>query len=190
MQTITDSNLSFSEAIKSKQDIPFPESVTDFLEILTVDYICFDDSQRTGQIVIHKNLKQDVIGFFTMAKDINFPIFKVQPAVLYDWDDQVLMDKNISSGFNYRKIAGTDLLSAHSLGRAIDINPRTNPYFRFTNNKEIVEPLGAIYDPKIRGALYAGHELVEYMKSLGWEWGGDWTRESGRIDYQHFEKRI
>jgi len=30
---------------------------------------------------------------------------------------------NNTSGFNYRKITGTDKLSTHSFGRAIDINP-------------------------------------------------------------------
>ena len=32
--------------------------------------------------------------------------------------------------------------------------------------------------------------LVVLMKNLGWQWGGDWMPESGRIDYQHFEKTV
>lgn len=55
---------------------------------------------------------------------------------------------NPSGTFNYRKIAGTNRLSAHSYGIAIDINTNKSHYWRWHKNYEnlipakIVEILG------------------------------------------------
>jgi hypothetical protein len=54
---------------------------------------------------------------------------------------------------------------------------------------EIVSPQGAVWSPAVAGTLYANHQLVLFMKERGWGWGGDWRPESGRVDYQHFEKQ-
>ena len=49
-------------------------------------------------------------------------------------------------------------------------------------------PENGVYDPSAKGTLTSDHPLVLLMKELGWEWGGDWTPETGREDYQHFQK--
>jgi hypothetical protein len=100
------------------------------------------------------------------------------------------MAQNISSGFNYRTIAGTTEVSLHGKGMAFDVNPRINPYIRYENGVQIIAPHSASYNPKAPGTLHATHPLVVHMKSLGWEWGGDWLPQSGRVDYQHFQKEI
>lgn len=85
------------------------------------------------------------------------------------------MKKNISSGFNYRLIAGTNRPSSHSFGKAIDINPVQNPYIRYTAEEIIAKPVGAVWNPKEQGTLSASHHFVQFLKQLGWEWGGDWA---------------
>ena len=100
------------------------------------------------------------------------------------------MVENVSSGFNYRLIAGADLPSLHSYGFAIDINPVQNPYIRYTPEGIITKPEGAVWNPEVPGTLSADHYLVEFFKGIGWDWGGNWSPESGRVDYQHFQKNI
>ena len=110
---------------------------------------------------------------------------------MYDGDDYRLMAENISSGFNYRQIAGTDKLSLHAYGLAFDINPVQNPYIHKLDNKIVVDPPGAKYDPAESGALANDHRLVQFLTKRGWVWGGSWTLEkTGRVDYQHFEKPL
>ena len=45
----------------------------------------------------------------------------------FDGDDDASMAANNSSSFNFRAIAGSDVLSHHAHGVAIDVNPRLNP---------------------------------------------------------------
>ncbi len=98
------------------------------------------------------------------------------------------MAGNVSSAFNYRLIAGTDKPSLHGRGLAFDINPRQNPYIRYSGGKKIVRPHSAVWNKDKPGTLHAEHPLVLLMEGFGWEWADNWTPESGRTDYQHFQK--
>jgi peptidoglycan L-alanyl-D-glutamate endopeptidase CwlK len=103
--------------------------------------------------------------------------------VKYGWSDDESMAANNSSGFNYRYIAGTDKLSQHAYGRAIDINPLFNPYIR----GDVVDPPGGVYDPSRPGTLVAGDAIVQAFEARGWTWGGRWDT---RKDWHHFEKPV
>lgn len=179
-----------SEHIQPNPEAGCPPEVLAQQQAVKVDYLGFDGKRYAGIIEVHKDLVTDVSDFFDFALSIEFPIENVTPASAapYFWDDEKLMAANVSSGFNYRTIAGTNQPSLHRQGRAFDVNPRLNPYIRYVNGKEIVQPEGVSWDPKVLGTLYGHHPLVELMKNRGWEWGGDWKLESGRTDYQHFEK--
>ena len=115
---------------------------------------------------------------------LGFPIHKVMPVVAYGWDDEASMANNNSSAFNYRVIMGTERLSNHSFGNAIDINPLQNPYFARNNR---VYPAHARYQMEKPGTLVRHGAAVELFKSKGWLWGGDWTVP---LDYQHFERPL
>ena len=100
------------------------------------------------------------------------------------------MNANVSSGFNYRLVSGTNRVSPHGQGLAFDINPRQNPYIRYQDGKVIIYPDGAVWDINKPGTLFHDHPLVRFMLGRGWEWGGNWLEQSGRIDYQHFQKSL
>lgn len=185
---IHDSALSPSEALAQNPEQLCPQEVIDTLGLVTVEYLGFDDKLHVGQIVVAQSVTAEVDMFFRKSVELRFPIEKVIPAPVYEWDDEKLMSDNVSSGFNYRLVAGTDHLSLHSRGLAFDINPRQNPYIRYEADKKIIQPKGARWNPRVPGTLFAEHPLVKMMLGFGWEWGGNWTRESGRIDYQHFQK--
>ena len=126
---------------------------------------------------------------------MKFPIKSVIPIShsKYKWDDILSCRDNNSSGFNYRHISGdSSRLSKHAHGLAFDINPIQNIYIKYDKNlKEVLRfPALGLYDKNILGTLILNHPLVALMKKLEWDWGGDWTPESGRVDYQHFEKNI
>lgn len=169
---------------------PCPREILQRQVALEVLYKGFDAKVHCGIMEIDKELAADVAAFFDLAFALDFPVQKVVAASdpAYQWDDDKLMADNASSGFNYRPIAGSDRLSPHARGRAFDINTRLNPYVRYQDEQVIVAPPGATWDPLIPGTLYGGHPLVEFMKSRGWEWGGDWLPEEGRVDYQHFQR--
>ncbi|MFA6519550.1 MAG: M15 family metallopeptidase [Candidatus Paceibacterota bacterium] len=189
---IVDSAMSRDAILAQNPDSPAPQSALDVLEVLNVTYVGFDDALHTGQIAVHKDVLQDVKRFFDAAREMKFPIEKVIPISneKYAWNDERSCDDNNSSGYNYRLIAGTDRVSKHAAGLAFDINPVQNIFVKYdTDLSETFRfPKDAVYDEQASGTLTKVHPLVQLMKSLGWEWGGDWTPESGRIDYQHFEK--
>jgi len=78
----------------------------------------------------------------------------------------------IGGTFKWRKIAGTNRLSVHSFGAAIDINVKYSAYWRW--NKGAYR-----YQNKIPQAI------VKIFEKHGFIWGGKWYH----YDTMHFEYR-
>jgi hypothetical protein len=182
----------YDRPVLTNPDISCPLEILKQQVAVEVKYVGYDGSPESGIIEVNEAVASDVRAFFEQALLLDFPIEKVAPASSspYEWNDDRLMEANVSSGFNYRLIAGTDTPSLHGKGLAFDVNPRQNPYIRYKDGQEIVAPKGALWQPEQPGTLSAEHPLVLFMIERGWEWGGSWTAESGRIDYQHFQKDI
>lgn len=72
-----------------------------------------------------------------------------------------------SGGFNYRNMRGSNKLSQHAFGTAIDVNAATNPML--SRGAQVVTDLPA--------------NTAELAKKYGLEWGGNWKRP----DAMHFE---
>jgi hypothetical protein len=171
-----DSNLSLEAALKGCK---CPEDIKQDQALVDVQYYSFDNHLHTGQIVVNKDLADDVKEIFKEIADSKFPIAKVVPICKYDWSDDDSVAADNTSGFNYRTVPATHHLSHHALGRAIDLNPAENPYMdpvRGTDQK---------YDPSVPGTLTRESPPTVIFRRHGWSWGGTWRR--GR-DYQHFEK--
>jgi len=175
---ITDCNYALSEALAGKD---IPKDTKENLRLVDVDYYSFDSKLHKGQIVVHKDLVNDVKWIFEKLKEIKFPVDKVIPVVKFHWSDDESMKANNSSAFNYRFVANTKRLSNHATGRAIDINPWQNPQII----KDVASPAGAEYNPNAKGTISKNSIVVKLFKEKGWDWGGNWKI---RTDYQHFEK--
>ena len=175
---IIDSHYTFNEIFSGSK---IPEDIKKDLKLISVEYFSFDDKLHRGQILIHKDLANDIIEIFKVIKEKKFPIGKVIPIIKYNWSDENSMTDNNTSAFNYRYVKGTSQLSSHALGRAIDINPKFNPQI---TNKNIF-PADAKYDITVLGTILADSFLVKEFKKSGWQWGGFWKKNK---DYQHFEK--
>jgi hypothetical protein len=171
---------------------PAPENILSELSTISVQHYGFDSNVLDGEIILHCDLTDDIVKFFEYALSMQFPVFSVIPIhkLPFLFDDKISCEANNSSGFNYRYIHETGNLSKHATGRAFDINPRQNIYIKYdtAGNETYRLPKDGEYVTEKIGTLHATHPLVIFMKERGWTWGGDWTRESGRVDYQHFEK--
>ena len=163
-------------------DRQVPDSIKDLMVLVNVEYWGYDSIMHKGQIVVNKSIEKEVSSIFRELFDIQFPIEKVIPVSHFNWDDDSSMFYNNSSSFNYRKIKNSNKLSEHSLGLAIDINPKENPHIdRFGK----VSPSNAEYNTSDMGTIYDGSECYNVFSKYGWKWGGHWRYSK---DYQHFSK--
>ncbi len=186
--SIVDSKMTPGEAFDGL-DGRCPADILKRQKIITVNYYSFDGKVHEGQLVIDGELEDDIKTVFKEALKIRFPIFSVIP--ISDrkfrkdgrWNDDLSMEANNTSAFNYRLIMGGTGLSKHATGRAIDINPFQNPYIK----GDMIIPKNSSYAPEIEGTLRSDHPIVLTFLRLGWEWGGNWTSLK---DYQHFEKPL
>ena len=158
-----------------------PDWVVSQLREISVDYINFDGEKKDGIIICNKFISQDLHMIFNYLLEIEFPIQSIRPISEFNWDDDLSCSNNNTSCFNYRKVMGTDKLSDHSIGMAIDINPMQNPWVhpRMGNL-----PKGSKYDISQNGTIT--EKISNVFKSHGFKWGGDWKNP----DYQHFYKNV
>ena len=143
-----------------------------------------------GEMVCNKAIASDLLDIFRELYDAGYPIERMVLIDNYNADDEASMKANNSSSFNFRFIAGTNKLSNHSKGMAVDINPLYNPYVKRRANGTVwVSPeCASSYVNRKKKFNYkiSGKDLcVKLFKRHGFSWGGDWKSLK---DYQHFEK--
>ncbi len=157
------------------------------LTYLQMSYYGFDGKEHFGEMIVHKSIANEVLDIFSELYEIRFPIEKMVLVDDYDADDIRSMEANNTSAFNYRNIAGTNTLSRHALGFAIDVNPVQNPYVYADGN--VMTPASKIYTDRTHvssGMINKDDEVYQIFKKYGWNWGGDFSPYK---DYQHFEKK-
>jgi len=155
------------------------------LTLLKISYINMEGETKTGELVVDKNLSEEVVDIFEEIYNCKFPIEKMITIDYYNCNDDKSMEDNNTSAFNYRMVSGSRKLSDHSYGRAIDINPLLNPYIR---KRDIQPKNGEKYVDRTqneKGMIHQEDCVVKAFKSRGWQWGGDWKYSK---DYQHFYK--
>jgi hypothetical protein len=157
------------------------------LRQLTLTYLDFEGKQRTGTLLIDKDLADEAVRIFQSLFQHGFSIERMTPIEDYGGDDRASMAANNTSAFNCRDATGKPgIFSNHSWGRAIDINPLTNPYVK---GDTVLPPAGRRYLDRTRafkGSILKDSFIVQEFEKAGWTWGGLWP---DRQDYQHFEKR-
>lgn len=167
--------------------VPNPHIALADLRQLTLSYIDFDGQEQTGMMICNAAAADDLLEIFGELFRAGYQIEKIRTADEYGGDDDLIMADNCSSCFNYRTVAGTQTLSLHALGLAVDINPRYNPYIV---NGRIMPPNGAEYADRRRKFPHKiDHCDLAYklFRSHGWKWGGSWRSSK---DYQHFYKEL
>lgn len=183
MEIIIDSRMTAEAAMADHPDKQAPQQIRDSLRLLTPLYWCHDGRIHQGQIVVHEIIEARVIDVFAQMLDEGICIAKMVPASAYGWDDELSMQDNACSSYNFRQISGKPTLSLHALGLAFDINPLFNPWIK----GDQIQPVGAYYDPDRPGTLTSESRTVQLLKLYGFYWGGDWLEDRGYVDYQHFD---
>lgn len=178
-RVISDSRMTLEESVSG---LKIPYYIRKNLSLVNVRYYSFDGKLHEGQVLIRTDLAGEIKDIFREIEESRFPVGKVIPIAKYNWSDSLSMAGNNTSAFNYRLVKGTKILSAHSTGGAIDINPLQNPQFQ--NGK--FSPPGSRYDAKTPGTITPSSSVVKAFTKRGWKWGATWRSTK---DYQHFEKK-
>jgi hypothetical protein len=169
-----------------KDDCTIPLSELRYLRVLHYD---FEGNVCQGELVCNKSISNDLLEIFDALFKARYPIERMVLIDDFDADDERSMTANNTSCFNFRTVAGTNKLSAHSRGMAIDINPLFNPYVKQSRGKTIVSPAAA--RPYVNRAKSFHYKIdrqdlcYRLFIAHGFQWGGAWRSCK---DYQHFEK--
>lgn len=103
------------------------------LRYLRIPYIDFCGETRTGEMICNHRIAMQLLDIFHTLYERRYPLERIQLVDDFQADDDLCCLKNNTSCFNYRTIAGTDTLSRHALGMAVDVNPFFNPYVTYIN---------------------------------------------------------
>ena len=154
------------------------------LNYLHILYYDFENEVQEGEIICNKAIRDDLLEVFQELFKAKYQICSVRLVDDFDANDEMSMEANNTSCFNYREIRDTGVLSRHGLGLAIDINPLNNPCV-----------IGDSYEPLTAGEFVDrskdfDHKIDEddlaykLLTEHGFFWGGSWKSVK---DYQHFE---
>ena len=143
----------------------------------------FDGRPRTGVLVVHASVADDVVAVFRKLYAARFPVRRLVGVEVYRGSDDASMAADNTSGFNCRRVGDSGSWSEHAYGKAIDINPIENPY---VHGGRVEPPAGSAYldrTKRRRGMATRTGVLVRAFDAAGWHWGGRWNSSK---DYQHF----
>jgi hypothetical protein len=152
------------------------------LRYLTVTHLDMTGAVVTGEIVVHADVAESVVAVFGELFALGYPIRSMRLVDDFGGSDDASMAADNTSAFNCRPISRGTGWSEHAYGRAMDLNPRENPYVR---GSLVLPPEGIPYAsrPDEPGVVHADDAVVRAFAAHGWQWGGDWADP---IDYQHF----
>jgi poly-gamma-glutamate synthesis protein (capsule biosynthesis protein) len=153
------------------------------LALLDIDRLAMDGAPARGELVVAARIADAALALFARLWTIGFPIAGARLVDHFEnASDDASMAADNTSAFNFRVIAGTDQLSEHSRGLAIDINPVENPWI---TDARLVPAAGEPFrDRRIvrPGMIVRPGPVTAIFDELGWEWGGDWRHA---LDYHH-----
>ncbi|MEO6773271.1 MAG: M15 family metallopeptidase [Kofleriaceae bacterium] len=147
----------------------------DELAYLRLAHVTFDGGVAHGELLVAAAIAARTVELFRRLYVLGFPIRQMKLVDDYDADDERSMSADNTSAFNFRFVAGTQILSQHARGLAIDINPVENPWRK---PDRLVPPEGAAFADRsiIRPGMFVRPgPVVAAIDELGFEWGGDWN---------------
>jgi len=161
-------------------DCPVTE---DELAYLTMSHWGFDERSHTGEMIIHADHAEAVVGVFSKLHAARFPIEQMRVISRDELDVPPTGDGNVTTAFVCRPAVGATSWSMHASGLAIDINPFHNPYVK----ADLVVPeLASAYANRayVRpGMILADDVVTAAFAEIGWFWGGRWN---SLVDSMHF----
>lgn len=188
-QAVSESVFARIKGKSYKAHCPLPLTDLRYVKVLHCNA---EGKPQLGELLCHKNIATDLVDIFKNLYKAHYRIERMILIDAYGADDERSMSANNTTCFNFRYVAGTQRLSNHSKGCAIDINPLYNPYVKHSKNGVLhVSPASArpFADRSKKFAYKIDTTDLCYREFIhhGFVWGGAWKRSK---DYQHFEKKI
>ncbi|WP_258534985.1 M15 family metallopeptidase [Streptomyces sp. PT12] len=151
---------------------------------MEINHIDFDGEVSRGVLVVNADVADSVVRIFTRLFDERFPIRRMRPVEEYEGDNNASMADDNTAAYNCRRpdqINAPQAESPHANGRAIDINPRENPWR---------DPRCACWSPgpefaerdEGRGRILEGGLVWRAFTEEGWIW-----QNIDVPDYMHFD---
>ena len=144
----------------------------------------------TGELICEYRIADDLLAIFSALYDAAYPIGSMRLIDDFGGSDAASADANNTYCFNTRSSSGTQKLSLHSYGLAVDINPAFNPsVFCGADGSVSIQPQRA--EPYADRSASFPMKLteddlcVQLFTEHGFRWGG---ASPGNPEYQHFEK--
>lgn len=158
-----------------------------YLRVLHVDN---KGAINIGEMVCNQQIANDLVAIFRKLYEARYPIERMVLIDDYQADDETSMRANNTSCFNYRQVQGSNKLSKHAQGLAVDINTLYNPCVkRKANGTLSVQPSTAKKyvnrNARFPYKIVKDDLLYRLFIQHGFTWGGSWHSLK---DYQHFEK--
>lgn len=162
------------------------------LRYLKILHIGFDGEEHVGELIVNQAIADDILEIMEELYQNQYPIERMVLVDEYGGDDEKSMQANNTSCFNYRTVEGSNNLSKHSYGLAIDINPFYNPCVRsYADGSSKSFPEGSDeYADRSKDFPYKIDQddlCYQLFTEHGFRWGGTWNSLK---DYQHFDKQI
>ena len=181
-----------------------PDISIEELRYLKVLHYNFDHEIQVGELVVNQAIARDCLSIFQELFHKEYEIASMYLVDRYYYDNQHKntqnseaadynsVNNNNTSGFHYRVVSGTAVLSAHAYGLAIDINPLQNPSMALDEDGHLTNKYLDLQDYSDRTRqkdhmIVKGDDCYEIFTKYGFIWGGEWD---GPADYQHFEKTV
>lgn len=156
------------------------------LRLIRASHWNLEGDPARGVVVVHERYAGEVLDVLARLYAKRFPIRRMELVDRYGADDHRSMAADNTSAFNCRFVSGTTRWSMHAYGKAIDLNPRENPY---VGGDFVSPPEGRPYadrSPRRKGMIFGGGPVVgAFMRIAGWEWAGSPDPGRGFRDYQH-----
>jgi hypothetical protein len=163
------------------------------LRYITLNHWDFEGKTVTGEIIVHKDVADDVVFIFEELYQAHYPVRQMHLVSDFKGNDWKSIDADNTSAFNCRPVTGNKKRwSKHAYGKAIDINPLENPYISrkgYISHKKSLKYRRRVHKYNSyadRAVLLKNDKATLIFKKYGWSWGGDWRNTK---EYQHFVKK-
>ena len=154
------------------------------LRRVEADHVNFEGELKRGHLIVNADTAETTARIFTRLYDEGFPIERMRGVENYDGDTLKSLQDNNTSAYNCRRpdqINAPVLESPHANGRAVDINPRQNPWMDLRCDCWSPGAENAERTPGA-GKILRGGPVWETFTDEGWIW-----QNIDVPDYMHFD---
>ena len=154
------------------------------LRRVRINYVGFDGDVRRGMLVVNQDVADSIVRVFTRLFEERFPIRRMKPVEQYGGDVNASLAADNTSAYNCRQLSQINapvLESPHANGRAIDINPRENPWVDLRCDCWLPGPENRRRVPG-PGVIVQGGLVWRLFRDEGWIW-----QNIDVPDYMHFD---